>query len=78
MYMWDRFGELAGTNIEIDLTLRKNMYSIMYYTLIKMQFRFNILTVLDYGAYISEEFQFYRIYFLSYNHCFVRWYVTFN
>ena len=28
-YMWATFGELAGTNIEIDLTLRKYMYNVL-------------------------------------------------
>ena len=30
MYMWATFGEIAGTNIEIDLTLRKYMYDVFY------------------------------------------------
>ena len=29
-YIWATFGELAGTNIKIDLTLRKYMYNALY------------------------------------------------
>ena len=28
--MWATFGELAGTNIKTDLTLRKYMYNVLY------------------------------------------------
>ena len=70
------FGELTGTNIETDLTLRKYMYNVLYIN--HTCNSGSILMVLHYVAYISEEFQIYRIYILSYNHCFVRWYVTLN
>ena len=55
MYMWNspNIGELAGTNIENDLTLRKYMYNVLY-----INHTCNpdsILTVLDYVAYIFQK-----------------------